>query len=170
MQIVLLQDVEKVGLRGEVVDVARGYARNYLLPRKLAQPSTPTRIAELEKVQAHRARHEAQTFEQARELADSLGQTTLRLEVKAGPPPDLPLRRSDEVQGNILAGFNKHHQVFLFLQFADRASGRAKRLCRSIISTCRRCGCSVRRSRSWARFMARQWAVASASRWCRMSV
>ena len=85
MQVVLLQDVEKIGLRGEVVDVARGYARNYLLPRKLAQPATPTRIAELEKVQAHRARHEAQTFEQARELADSLGQTTLRFEVKAGP-------------------------------------------------------------------------------------
>jgi large subunit ribosomal protein L9 len=85
MQVVLLQDVEKVGLRGEVVDVARGYARNYLLPRKLAQPATPTRIAELEKVQAHRARHEAQTFEQARELADSLGQTTLRFQVKAGP-------------------------------------------------------------------------------------
>jgi len=85
MQVVLLQDVEKVGLRGDVVDVARGYARNYLLPRKLAQPATPARIAELEKVRATRAQHEAQTFEQARELADSLAKATLRFEVKAGP-------------------------------------------------------------------------------------
>ena len=37
MEVILLSDVEKVGLRGEVVDVARGYARNYLLPRKLAE-------------------------------------------------------------------------------------------------------------------------------------
>jgi large subunit ribosomal protein L9 len=84
MQVVLLQDVEKVGLRGDVVDVARGYARNYLLPRKLAQPATPARIAELEKVRTTRARHEAQTFEQARELADTLAKATLRFEVKAG--------------------------------------------------------------------------------------
>ena len=37
MQVILLKDVEKLGLRGDVVDVARGYARNYLLPRKLAE-------------------------------------------------------------------------------------------------------------------------------------
>ena len=65
MEVILLQDVEKVGLRGEVVDVARGYARNYLLPRKLAEAATPARVAELEKREAQRARHEAQTFEQA---------------------------------------------------------------------------------------------------------
>ena len=44
-----LQDVEKVGLRGEVVDVARGYARNFLLPRQLAETATPARVAELQK-------------------------------------------------------------------------------------------------------------------------
>ena len=41
MQVILLQDVDKLGLRGEVVDVARGYARNYLLPRQLAEAATP---------------------------------------------------------------------------------------------------------------------------------
>jgi Dyp-type peroxidase family len=41
------------------------------------------------------------------------------------PPADLPLRDSEEIQGNILAGFNKDHQTFLFLRFADTASGRA---------------------------------------------
>ena len=48
MEVILLSDVEKVGLRGEVVDVARGYARNYLLPRKLAEPATPARVAEID--------------------------------------------------------------------------------------------------------------------------
>ena len=40
MQVILLQDVEKLGLRGDVVDVARGYARNFLLPRRLVQVAT----------------------------------------------------------------------------------------------------------------------------------
>jgi large subunit ribosomal protein L9 len=84
MKVILRQDVEKVGLRGEVVDVARGYARNFLLPRKLAEPATPARVAELEKVQAHRAKHEAQTFDQAQDISQRLGQTELRFDVKAG--------------------------------------------------------------------------------------
>jgi large subunit ribosomal protein L9 len=84
MKVILRQDVDKVGLRGEVVDVARGYARNFLLPRKLAEPATPARVAELEKVQAHRAKHEAQTFEQAQDISQRLGQTELRFDVKAG--------------------------------------------------------------------------------------
>ena len=84
MKVILRQDVEKVGLRGEVVDVARGYARNFLVPRQLAEPATPARVAELEKVNAHRARHEAQDFEQAQEMSQRLGQMELRLDVKAG--------------------------------------------------------------------------------------
>ena len=72
MKVVLREDVEKVGLRGEVVDVARGYARNFLLPRKLAEPASPARVAELEKRAATRARQEASTFDQARELADRI--------------------------------------------------------------------------------------------------
>ena len=89
MQVILRQDVEKVGLRGEVVDVARGYARNYLLPRKLAEVATPTRVAELEKRSAQRARQEASTFEQAKELAAKLERTELRFDVKAGPTGSL---------------------------------------------------------------------------------
>ncbi len=84
MKVVLSEDVEKVGLRGEVVDVARGYARNFLLPRKLAEPATPARVAELEKVNARRALNEAQSFEQAQEIAQRLGQAEIRFDVKAG--------------------------------------------------------------------------------------
>jgi large subunit ribosomal protein L9 len=89
MEVILLQDVEKVGLRGEVVDVARGYARNFLLPRKLAEPASPARVAELEKRAATRARQEASTFDQARELADRIEKAELRFDVKAGPTGSL---------------------------------------------------------------------------------
>jgi large subunit ribosomal protein L9 len=89
MQVILLQDVEKVGLRGDVVDVARGYARNYLVPRRLAEEATPARVAELEKRDSLRARHEAATVEQAQEIAAVLEQTELRFEMKAGPTGSL---------------------------------------------------------------------------------
>ena len=89
MDVILRQDVEKVGLRGEVVSVARGYARNYLLPRRLAYEATPARVAELRKVEAHRARHEAKTFDDAQGVAERLGQIELRFDVKAGPTGSL---------------------------------------------------------------------------------
>jgi large subunit ribosomal protein L9 len=84
MQVILRQDVEKVGLRGEVVDVAAGFARNYLLPRKLAETATPAKVAELRKLEGKRARHEAQTFEQAQEIVQRLEATELRFDVPAG--------------------------------------------------------------------------------------
>ena len=85
MDVILLQDVEKLGLRGDVVGVARGYARNFLLPRKLAEPATPARVAELRRVEAERAKHEARSSDQANEVAEVLTKTVLRFEVKAGP-------------------------------------------------------------------------------------
>jgi len=85
MEVILTQDVDNVGLRGEVVNVARGYARNFLLPRRLAEIATPAKVAELEKRDAQRARHEARSVEQGREIAELLSKTVLRFEVKAGP-------------------------------------------------------------------------------------
>jgi large subunit ribosomal protein L9 len=84
MQVILREDVEKVGLRGEVVDVAAGYARNYLLPRRLAEPASAGRVAELERIATSRARHEAQSFEQAQELVQKLEGAELRFDVQAG--------------------------------------------------------------------------------------
>jgi large subunit ribosomal protein L9 len=84
MQVILRQDVEKVGLRGEVVDVAPGYARNFLLPRKLAETATPAKVAELRKHEEKRAKHEAQSFEQAQEIAARLEGAELRFDVQAG--------------------------------------------------------------------------------------
>lgn len=85
MDVVLLKDVEKLGLRGEVVSVSRGYMRNYLQPRRLADPATPALVAEIKRREEERARHEARTLEQARAIAATLMKTVLRFEVKAGP-------------------------------------------------------------------------------------
>jgi large subunit ribosomal protein L9 len=89
MDVILLQDVEKVGLRGDVVHVARGYARNFLLPRRLAEEATPARVAELQRRDVQRARHEAKTAEEAQVLAKRLGSVELRFDVKAGPTGSL---------------------------------------------------------------------------------
>jgi large subunit ribosomal protein L9 len=85
MQIILRDDVDKVGLRGEVVTVADGFARNFLIPRGLAERATPAKVAEVRKRDEHRARHEARSFEQAQDIAERLGKTVLRFDVQAGP-------------------------------------------------------------------------------------
>jgi large subunit ribosomal protein L9 len=84
MDVILLQDVDKVGLRGEVVSVSRGYMRNYLQPRKLAEQATEAKVAELARREAERARHEARTADQAEAIAETLRKTVLRFEVNAG--------------------------------------------------------------------------------------
>jgi large subunit ribosomal protein L9 len=89
MEVILLRDVEKVGLRGEVVSVARGYARNFLLPRGLAEEATKARVAEVQKRDAQRARHEAKTADDASAIAAKLAKLELRFEVKAGPTGSL---------------------------------------------------------------------------------
>ncbi|MGH3029489.1 MAG: 50S ribosomal protein L9 [Gaiellaceae bacterium] len=85
MDVILLKDVDKVGLRGEVVSVSRGFMRNYLQPRGLAETATTARVAEVEKRDSERARHEARSFEQAQDVAETLRKTVLRFEVNAGP-------------------------------------------------------------------------------------
>lgn len=85
MDVILLEDVDNLGLRGDVVAVARGYARNYLLPRKLAEEATAARVGELRKRDALRSRQEARNLEEASQIAETLTKTVLRFEVKAGP-------------------------------------------------------------------------------------
>src|SRR6476620_13715 len=102
MEVILLNDVEALGLRGEVVNVARGYARNFLLPRRLAEPATPAKVAELRKREDQRALHEARSVEQAQEMAKRLEATVLRFEVKSGPTGSLfgsvtPTQSADEL-------------------------------------------------------------------------
>jgi large subunit ribosomal protein L9 len=85
MDVILRSDVEKLGTRGEVVSVARGYARNYLLPRGLAEVATPALVREVEKRDANRARQEAKTVDEARAIATRIEALELRFDMNAGP-------------------------------------------------------------------------------------
>ncbi len=81
---ILLVDVEHLGHRGDVVAVARGYLRNYLRPRHLAEEASAARIAEIERVRAQRARQEAKSVDEAREIAKVIDRTVLRIPARAG--------------------------------------------------------------------------------------
>jgi large subunit ribosomal protein L9 len=83
-QAILLQDVETLGERGAVVDVSPGYLRNYLVPRKLAEPATATsiKVAQRRQEDAEKAVREAE--ERARESAAVLGRTVLTITQQAG--------------------------------------------------------------------------------------
>jgi large subunit ribosomal protein L9 len=85
MELILKQDVDGTGLRGEVVSVARGYARNFLLPRGLAEVATPALVRELEKRDVQQARHEAKTSDEAKAIVNRLEALELRFDVNAGP-------------------------------------------------------------------------------------
>jgi len=81
---ILLKDVEGIGERGTVIDVSKGYLRNYLIPRKLAQPATRAAIqAAQRKVEAEsRAKEQAATRSQ--ESAEVLNRTVLTISQQAG--------------------------------------------------------------------------------------
>jgi large subunit ribosomal protein L9 len=83
-QAILLQDVEQLGERGEVVDVSKGYLRNFLIPRKLAEPATKGSIeaARRRKEAADRAVADAQS--KAQESAELLNKTVLTIPHQAG--------------------------------------------------------------------------------------
>ena len=85
MDVILLEDVDKVGLRGEVVSVSRGYMRNFLQPRRLAELATEAKVTQLERRDAERARHEARSADEAEKIAETLRKTVLSFDVNAGP-------------------------------------------------------------------------------------
>ena len=84
MQIILQEDVEKLGTRGEVVEVAAGYARNYLLPHKLALEASAANIKRLEKIRVTLAKRTATEKEAAQQQAALLNQVTVKFARKAG--------------------------------------------------------------------------------------
>ena len=84
MQIILQEDVEKLGNRGQVVTVAEGYALNFLLPRKLALEATAGNMKRLEKMRAAFAKKEATEKDSAQTLAELLNTVTLTISRKAG--------------------------------------------------------------------------------------
>lgn len=89
MDVILEQDVEKLGTRGQVVVVADGYARNYLFPRKLAVPATPANRKRLEQLRSVMVRQEAKEKSDAELLAKQLTGLSLTLVRKAGETDQL---------------------------------------------------------------------------------
>jgi large subunit ribosomal protein L9 len=83
-QAILLQDVETLGERGDVIDVAPGYLRNYLVPRKIAQPATPASIADAQRRMEAAERAAAEAEERAEENAALLRKTVLTITHQAG--------------------------------------------------------------------------------------
>jgi large subunit ribosomal protein L9 len=84
MQVLLMQNVPGIGNAGEVKKVADGYARNYLLPRKLAVAATSGAVKQAEAIQQAVVRREAKTRAEAQELAKLVEQVTLTFRAKAG--------------------------------------------------------------------------------------
>lgn len=84
MQIILQEDVEKLGTRGQVVEVKEGYARNFLLPRKLALEASAGNMKRLEKMRAVFAKKEATEKGDAQKLAELLAGVSLELARKSG--------------------------------------------------------------------------------------
>jgi large subunit ribosomal protein L9 len=83
-QAILLQPVETLGERGDVIDVSPGYLRNFLVPRKLAQPATAASIAEAERRAAAAERAAQEQAERAEENAALLTKTVLTIPQPAG--------------------------------------------------------------------------------------
>ena len=83
-QAILLQDVESLGERGHVVDVAPGYLRNYLVPRKLAQPATAGALVEAKRRMEAAERAEKLRAERESEAAGLLSKTVLTIHQRAG--------------------------------------------------------------------------------------
>ncbi len=84
MKVVLRDDVEKLGLKGDIVDVADGYARNFLVPRGLAIRAESGVVRQAEAMRRNRSAREQRDREAAQALADRLGGRTLSIAARAG--------------------------------------------------------------------------------------
>jgi large subunit ribosomal protein L9 len=84
MRVVLRSDVENLGNKGDMVDVADGYARNYLVPKGLAIKATPGAQKQADAMRRNREMHERKTREAAQALATRLAGGTVEIRARAG--------------------------------------------------------------------------------------
>jgi large subunit ribosomal protein L9 len=89
MKIILIEDLENLGRRGNVVKVADGYARNYLIPHKFAIQATPGNLKYVENQKLVWAKQEAKMKDEAEVLAKALGEVNIRIEKKVGEGDNL---------------------------------------------------------------------------------
>ncbi len=83
-QAILLQDVESLGERGQAIDVSPGYLRNYLIPRKLAQPATAGALEEAQRRREEAERAEKLRVERETQAAGLLSKTVITIHQRAG--------------------------------------------------------------------------------------
>jgi large subunit ribosomal protein L9 len=107
MQVILQEDVDKLGTRGEVVEVAPGFARNFLLPRKLALEASSANLKRLEKIRVTLAKRTATEKSAAEQQADLLNNVTVKLARKAGENDQLfgSVTAADLAEGLAAQGF-----------------------------------------------------------------
>lgn len=84
MEIILLQDVKSLGKKGDIVKVSDGYARNFILPKKLGVEATKQNLYELNNQKAAEAKRQQEIFEEAKEFAKKLESLTVTVTIKAG--------------------------------------------------------------------------------------
>ena len=84
MKIILLEDVKSLGKKDEIVDVSDGYARNYVLPKKLGVEATSKNLNDLKLKKAHEDKVAAEILAQAKELADKMKDESITLSIKVG--------------------------------------------------------------------------------------
>ena len=84
MKVILLQDVKKIGKKGEIVEVSDGYGRNYLLPRKLAAAATSQNLNVAKAQEGSKKRREAMAADEAKLMAAPQKQVEVTIPVKIG--------------------------------------------------------------------------------------
>jgi len=84
MQVILKQDVEKVGRRGEIIEVSRGYVRNFLVPRGLAEMATPGKLEEVRHEMEEAEERDRRMAERATEIAGILNKSVITIEARTG--------------------------------------------------------------------------------------
>lgn len=84
MKVILLEDVKSLGKKGDLVEVNDGYARNYILAKKLGIEATPKNMNDLKLKRAHEDKLAAQRLEDARAFAEDLKKVQVTLKIKAG--------------------------------------------------------------------------------------
>lgn len=84
MKIILLQDEKKLGKKGDIIEASEGYARNYILPKKIGVEATPKNMNDLKLKQANEEKKAKQILEEAKELAQILSEKQVELKMKAG--------------------------------------------------------------------------------------
>ena len=84
MKVILLEDVKSLGKKGEVVNVSDGYARNFILPKKLGVEATSKNLNDLKLQKANAEKVAAEQLAAAKELAEKIEKLTITLKMKAG--------------------------------------------------------------------------------------